>query len=208
MNPPGFVRVDMEGSPYTQRTLDFVHELHRMPGQRKQRRHRDPGISEALRERRRKAAGGEAFASACAKARTKSRAEHRLPEEGRRRCELRQADEDSAEERRLSWHGHARREHHPRSAGLRHAARRLRAIRSSSRCCTASAATCSRAWCATAGACASTFRSAPSGIRTSCAAWASARRMCSSLRGTCCGSVAERAIPWHIRANFRLDDRC
>jgi proline dehydrogenase len=32
MNPPEFVRVDMEGSPYTQRTLDFVHELHRMPG--------------------------------------------------------------------------------------------------------------------------------------------------------------------------------
>jgi proline dehydrogenase len=27
-----FVRVDMEGSPYTQRTLDFVHELHRMSG--------------------------------------------------------------------------------------------------------------------------------------------------------------------------------
>jgi len=32
MQPPGFVRVDMEGSPYTQRTLDFVHELHRRPG--------------------------------------------------------------------------------------------------------------------------------------------------------------------------------
>jgi proline dehydrogenase len=32
MNPPNFVRVDMEGSPYTQRTLNFVHELHRMPG--------------------------------------------------------------------------------------------------------------------------------------------------------------------------------
>src|SRR5580698_7420043 len=32
MNPPGFVRVDMEGSPYTQRTLDFVHELHAQPG--------------------------------------------------------------------------------------------------------------------------------------------------------------------------------
>jgi proline dehydrogenase len=30
--PPGFVRVDMEGSPYTQRTLDFVHELHAMAG--------------------------------------------------------------------------------------------------------------------------------------------------------------------------------
>jgi proline dehydrogenase len=32
MNPRNFVRVDMEGSPYTQRTLDFVHELHRRPG--------------------------------------------------------------------------------------------------------------------------------------------------------------------------------
>ncbi len=32
LNPPNFVRVDMEGSPYTRRTLDFVHELHRMPG--------------------------------------------------------------------------------------------------------------------------------------------------------------------------------
>jgi proline dehydrogenase len=31
MIPPNFVRVDMEGSPYTQRTLDFVHELHRQP---------------------------------------------------------------------------------------------------------------------------------------------------------------------------------
>ena len=35
MTPPNFVRVDMEGSPYTQRTLDFVHELHRMPGHAK-----------------------------------------------------------------------------------------------------------------------------------------------------------------------------
>jgi proline dehydrogenase len=32
MSPKNFVRVDMEGSPYTQRTLDFVHELHREPG--------------------------------------------------------------------------------------------------------------------------------------------------------------------------------
>ena len=30
--PRNFVRVDMEGSAYTQRTLDFVHELHRAPG--------------------------------------------------------------------------------------------------------------------------------------------------------------------------------
>ena len=31
MTPRNFVRVDMEGSPYTQRTLDFVFELHRKP---------------------------------------------------------------------------------------------------------------------------------------------------------------------------------
>ncbi len=32
MSPRNFVRVDMEGSAYTQRTLDFVHQLHRFPG--------------------------------------------------------------------------------------------------------------------------------------------------------------------------------
>ena len=32
MQPKNFVRVDMEGSAYTQRTLDFVHELHARPG--------------------------------------------------------------------------------------------------------------------------------------------------------------------------------
>jgi proline dehydrogenase len=32
MSPKNFVRVDMEGSPYTKRTLDFVHQLHRIPG--------------------------------------------------------------------------------------------------------------------------------------------------------------------------------
>lgn len=31
MQPKNFVRVDMEGSPYTQRTLDFVSELHSLP---------------------------------------------------------------------------------------------------------------------------------------------------------------------------------
>jgi proline dehydrogenase len=35
MDPPCFVRVDMEGSSYTQRTLDFVSELHSMPGNQK-----------------------------------------------------------------------------------------------------------------------------------------------------------------------------
>jgi len=32
MQPKNFVRVDMEGSPYTQRTLDLVHRLHDLPG--------------------------------------------------------------------------------------------------------------------------------------------------------------------------------
>lgn len=32
MQPRNFVRVDMEGSPYTQRTLDLVHSLHGLPG--------------------------------------------------------------------------------------------------------------------------------------------------------------------------------
>jgi proline dehydrogenase len=32
MQPRSFVRVDMEGSPYTQRTLDLVYELHRRAG--------------------------------------------------------------------------------------------------------------------------------------------------------------------------------
>src|SRR3984885_11812966 len=32
MSPKNFIRVDMEGSAYTQRTLPFVHELHRVPG--------------------------------------------------------------------------------------------------------------------------------------------------------------------------------
>jgi len=35
LTPAGFVRVDMEGSPYTQRTLDFVRRLHRAPGNEK-----------------------------------------------------------------------------------------------------------------------------------------------------------------------------
>jgi len=32
MSPGNFVRVDMEGSLYTERTLNFVRELHRIPG--------------------------------------------------------------------------------------------------------------------------------------------------------------------------------
>ena len=34
MTPPNFVRVDMEGSAYRQQTLDFVHQLHGLTGNR------------------------------------------------------------------------------------------------------------------------------------------------------------------------------
>ena len=34
MSPPNFVRIDMEGSPYTRRTLELVHRLHNVPGNR------------------------------------------------------------------------------------------------------------------------------------------------------------------------------
>ena len=34
MSPPSFVRVDMEGSAYTERTLSLVRDLHRQPGNR------------------------------------------------------------------------------------------------------------------------------------------------------------------------------
>lgn len=34
MTPRNFIRVDMEGSAYTQRTLDFVHHLHAIPANR------------------------------------------------------------------------------------------------------------------------------------------------------------------------------
>jgi proline dehydrogenase len=34
LQPPNFVRLDMEGSPYTQRTLDLVSELHSVPENR------------------------------------------------------------------------------------------------------------------------------------------------------------------------------
>ena len=74
MNPPGFVRVDMEGSPYTQRTLDFVHELHRMPGNQKSIGTVIQSLSEAIRERsvRRKNCWRKAFASGYAREPTKA----------------------------------------------------------------------------------------------------------------------------------------
>jgi len=113
MSPPNFVRVDMEGSPYTQRTLDFVHALHRMPGHGnnvgtviqsymlRAEADVDKLLSERIRIRLCKGAYKEPPEVAYQKSRS--------------RRQLHQADEDVTEKRRVSWSGDARREHHQRS---------------------------------------------------------------------------------------------
>jgi len=71
-NPAGFVRVDMEGSPYTQRTLDFVRELHCMPGN-------ENSVGTVIQAYLKRSEGdienllAEEFASACAKGPTRNR---------------------------------------------------------------------------------------------------------------------------------------
>ena len=46
-----FVRMDMEGSPYTQRTLDFVRQLHARTGKCRPRGRGDSGLSVSQRKR-------------------------------------------------------------------------------------------------------------------------------------------------------------
>ncbi len=160
-----FVRVDMEGSPYTQRTLDFVRELHRVRGHEDsvgaviqsymRRSQRD--VEELLAERIRIRLCKGAY---------KEPPELAFQKKIRSGFELRRADEGAAQERRVPRHRHPRRENHRGDEGLRARREDPAATRSSSRCSMASAATCSRSWCATAGACASTSRSGPSGTPT------------------------------------------
>ena len=78
-----------------------------------------------------------------------------------------------------------------------------RAMPSNSRCSTASAATCSADWWPRATACASTSRSARPGIRTTCVAWRNVRRMCFSFCGTCSGNN-EYYLPRRITLSRRL----
>jgi proline dehydrogenase len=72
-----FVRIDMEGSPYTQKTLDVVYELHRQPGNAghvgaviQAYLHRSEKIASNCARRR--------SASASAKARTRNRRRSRI----------------------------------------------------------------------------------------------------------------------------------
>ena len=94
-------------------------------GKREQRGHRDSGVPEALRKRRGKTAVGrdsDPLVQRCLQGAGK----YCIREQSRRGRQLHQADEDPDEERHLSRPGHARRKHHSRGPGVRHAARRFR----------------------------------------------------------------------------------
>ncbi len=106
------------------------------------------------------------------------------PEQAGRGRELHQGGQADPQERSLSRTGNPRRKHHRRHQSLGDAGGHRRRRPSSSRCCTGCGAICRRAWREKDGACAVIFRSARSGIRTSCAGWRSVRRTCCSWRRT------------------------
>ena len=105
MVPRNFVRVDMEGSPYTQRTLDFVHELHRRPENRgcvgaviqAYMRRAESDIEKLL----------DAECGIHLQGRIQRARGNRVSTEVRSGCELCEVDEDLDEERDLPWAGHA-----------------------------------------------------------------------------------------------------
>ena len=167
MTPPGFVRVDMEGSPYTQRTLDFVHELHRRPGHansvgtviqsylRRSESDVEKLLAEGIRIRLCKGAYKEP-ADIAFQSKAEVDANYvKLMKICSRAAFItgsRATTKTSSVKRRLL--------RRVRTSPVTH---------SSSRCSTVFAATYSRLWCEMVGECVFTFRSEPSGIRTSCA---------------------------------------
>ena len=109
-----FVRVDMESSEYTDRTLDLVNDLHR---QLRRGRSRDPGVSLSQQERRRESLRRGIRVRLCKGAYLEP---HSVAFAAQGRCgpQLRRPDEDPAGPRRLSGHRHARRAHDRRHQGL------------------------------------------------------------------------------------------
>ena len=79
MSPREFCSRRMEGSPYTQRTFDFVRSLHREPGQRNRVGTVIQSYMYAQREGRRSFALRSASASGCAKAPTRKRRDIAFP---------------------------------------------------------------------------------------------------------------------------------
>ena len=193
MDPPGFVRVDMEGSPYTQRTLDFVHELHRMPGNAN-------SVGTVI----------QAYLK-----RSESDVEKLLAEGIRiRLCKgaykeppeiafLLKSDVDANYVKLMKilmksgiYHGMATHDEsiiqQAQAFAIREKLSRdsfefqmLYGIRRDLQ----------QSWCATAGASASIFRLAASGIPTSCGGWASARPTSCSSQGICCGREGSGQYP-------------
>jgi proline dehydrogenase len=153
-----FIRVDMEGSHYTQKTLDFVRELHRRPN----------------------ASGhiGTVLQSYF----------YRTEEDARQLCaegiRIRLCKGAYKEPPSLAYP-----DKHDVDANYIKVAKQIlksgRACpraRSSSRCCTGCAAICRKNSPGMDGACAATFRLAPSGTRTLCAGSPSVPRMSYSWR--------------------------
>jgi len=145
MSPTNFVRVDMEGSPYTQRTLDFVHELHRVPGNEGTRGAGDPGPYMRRAEPTSRSCSPSASASASAKAHIKNP----KTSPSRKKSEV-----DASYVKLMKilmksgvYHGLATHDESIiKEAKAFASARTSHAAPSSSKCCTASAATCNRAW--------------------------------------------------------------
>ncbi len=181
-----FVRVDMEGSPYTQRTLDFVRELHRLPGHAgrvgtviqsylyRSQKDVDDLLAERIRIRLCKGAYKESPEIAFPK----------------------KADVDANYVKLARtlmksgvFHGLATHDEKIIAELKQFArARTFRRRTMSSRCCMECGATCNSNWCAKDTGSACTSRLERNGIRTVCAGWPSARQMCCSSREICSGS--------------------
>jgi hypothetical protein len=200
MSPRNFVRVDMEGSPYTERTLNFVHELHHVPGN-------EDSVGAVIQSYMRRAeADIEKLLSERIRIRL-CKGAYKEPED----IAFQKKSEVDASYVKLMkilmksgvYHGLATHDEAIiKEAKAFATAKTFRATPSNSRCSTASAATCSRVWSKMAGACASTSPSAPSGIPTSCGGWPSAPPMCCLSRKTFCASKL-RHVPQSVASATR-----
>ena len=199
-----FVRVDMESSDYTDRTLDLVHTLHARYGA--------VGVviqsylyrSQADIE---KLCAAKIGVRLCKGAYLEPAAVAfpRKADVDRSYLELTRYLLENGVYPALATHDEA---DHPPDLPVRHRAQDLRATASNFRCSTASAATCSAAWWPRATACASMSRSARPGTPTTCVVSPNVRPMCSSCCETCYADVRNPprcATPCVIGPKLKVD---
>ena len=177
-----FVRIDMEGSPYTERTLGLYRRLRQHHGNvgivvqaalHRTRTDVDALIREGIGHFRLcKGAYDEPAAIAY---RERPRVDPGLQQPGPRLPVAR-----GPRQGRLPRHRLARRRGDQLRRGPTPIGRNPARRTSSSRCSTASAASCKPAWCSRATGCASTCPTARTGTPTSCAAWPNGRPICCS----------------------------